>query len=117
MMAATLGVVAGIVFAWLWLWVVPWAVHWRFFRRVSALARDILKVDELRAFLGLYGKLLADTARYVGRNLAGTAVAGAPLVAFFLLAEAAPVPFFTAFVTSMMLVFCWPRLWPTRTAF
>lgn len=112
MTAAGLGVVAGILFAWLWLWVVPWAVHGRFFRSLSSLTREILKVDEPGTFWSLYKALLAETAGYVGRNLAGTIVAGLPVVALLLLVNVREIPFAAAFFLSMMVVFCWPRLWP-----
>lgn len=115
--AVTLGIVAGIVFAWLWLWVVPWTVHGRFFRGMSSMTREILKADEVNEFLKTYKVLLADTARYVGRNFAGAVVAGAPVTLIYLLVRDSAMAFLTAFMVSMMIVFCWPRLWPARPAF
>jgi len=112
----TLGVVAGIVFAWLWLWVVPWAVHGRFFRAMAALTRKILAIDDAGEFWQVYKALLGHTARYVGRNIAGTVVAGIPVVGVYILVRD-DAPFLAAFVASMLIVFCWPRLWPARTAF
>jgi hypothetical protein len=116
--AITLGLAAGIVFAWLWLWVVPWAVHGQFFRAAASLMQWIFKADELEAFLSLYGSLLKATGRYVGRNLAGTVVAGLPLMALYLITPGLLNPgFFVAFTASMTIVFFWPRLWPARPAF
>ena len=116
--AVTLGVVAGIVFAWLWLWVVPWAVHGRFFRAMASLTRKILAIDDAGEFWKVYKTLLIETARYVGRNIAGTVVAGVPVsLIYFLVPVGGFTLFFSAFVVSMMIVFCWPRLWPARTAF
>lgn len=118
MTSVTLGIAAGIVFAWLWLWVVPWAVHGVFFKRMSFLTKGILSVDEPGDFLKLYKQLLLDTARYVGRNIAGTVVAGLPLLMLALVDPGLfSLEFMVAFLASMMIVFCWPRLWPARTAF
>ena len=108
----TLGLVAGVAFGWLWLRVVPWAVHLRFWSAMTALARDILKVDDTQVFLRLYRSLLAATARYVGRNLAGTLVAGIPVLIVVLLAaplvREGEIPFLIAFVVAMTAFFLWP---------
>ena len=118
MTAITLGIAAGVVFAWLWLWVVPWAVHGQFFKSALSLVQWIFKAEELGAFASLYGSLLKATARYVGRNLAGTVVAGLPLVALYLIdPRRLTIEFLVAFTASMMIVFFWPRLWPARPAF
>ncbi len=118
MAPVTLGVAAGIAFAWLWLWVVPWAVHGKFFKAAASLVQWIFKADELGAFLSLYKSLLAATARYVGRNLAGTVVAGLPLAVLYLIdPKLLHLEFLVAFTASMMIVFFWPRLWPARPAF
>ena len=114
--SVTLGVAAGIVFAWLWLWVVPWAVHGRFFRVMGGVTREIFGVDDPQRFFSLYKILLGDTARYVGRNLAGMVVAGLPVALLVLLVDVQETPFLVAFVASMMVVFCWPRLWPAPRA-
>lgn len=110
--ACMLGVLAGIAFGWLWLLVVPWVVHRHFFSAMASLTRDILQVDDTRVFVSLYRRLLGLVARYVGRNLGGTVVASVPLVAVLLVAsrlvDDGEVPFFTAFVAAMMLVFLWP---------
>lgn len=110
--AGALGVLAGIAFGWLWLWVVPWAVHRRFWRAMSSLMREILGVEEIRAFLGLYRRLLGLVARYVGRNLGGTVVASVPLIAVLLVAsrvvDDGEVAFFAAFIVAMTVVFLWP---------
>ena len=110
--ACTLGVLAGIAFGWLWLLVVPWAVHLRFWSATTTLTRDILKVDDAGVFFGLYRNLLGAVARYVGRNLAGTLVAGIPLVAVLLIAaplvDQSEIPFFIAFMVAMMAFFLWP---------
>jgi hypothetical protein len=106
--ACTLGVAAGVAFGWLWLLVVPWAVHLRFWSAMTSLAGDILKVDDAAVFFGLYRNLLGATARYVGRNLAGTLVAGVPLVIVLLIASPSEIPFFVAFVVAMTAFFLWP---------
>lgn len=110
--AGVLGLAAGILFGWLWLRIVPWAVHRRFFPAMSGLIRELVRVEEARAFLRLYRALLGLVARYVGRNLGGTVVASLPLVV--LLAAASRViergepAFFASFVAAMMVVFLWP---------
>lgn len=108
----TLGLAAGIAFGWLWLRIVPWAVHLRFWSAMTSLAGDILKVDDARVFFGLYRNLLGATARYVGRNLAGTLVAGIPVLIVVLLAaplvREGEIPFLVAFVLAMTAFFLWP---------
>ena len=110
--AGVFGVIAGIAFGWLWLLVVPWVVHKHFWVAMSTLAREILKVDDTDVFFRLYKRLLAATARYVGRNLAGTVVAGVPIVILLLLAAPlmrdGEIPFFVAFVVAMTVFFLWP---------
>jgi len=106
--ACALGVAAGVAFGWLWLLVVPWAVHLRFWSATTALTRDILKVDDAGVFFGMYRNLLGAVARYVGRNLAGTLVAGVPLVIVLLIASPSEIPFFIAFGVAMTAYFLWP---------
>ena len=106
--ACALGIVAGVAFGWLWLLVVPWAVHLRFWSAMNTVIREILRVDEARVFFGLYRRLLADTARYVGRNLAGTVVAGLPLLAVIPFIKQTEIPFLIAFVLAMTVFFLWP---------
>jgi hypothetical protein len=115
--SAAFGVAAGLLSAWLWLWVVPWAVHRDFFAAMSSLTREVLRAEEIGSFLVAYKDLLAKTAAYVGRNLIGTLVAGVPLAAMFFIVDIAQAAFIVPFVASMMVVFCWPRLWPAAKAY
>jgi hypothetical protein len=82
--ACGLGLLAGAAFAWLWLWVVPRGTNRRFWTSMSALSREMLEVDETRAFLRLYRRLGALLAPYLARNLGGTALACLPMVALLL---------------------------------
>ena len=115
--SATLGLAAGLLFAWLWLWVVPWAVHREFFGAMSALTRQILKIDDPHAFFALYKSLLLKTVHYVGRNLAGTIVASVPPVGMYFVTDIGQPSFLVPFIAAMMVVFCWPRLWPAAKAY
>ena len=112
--AGALGVAAGAVFAWLWLRLVPWAVHLDFWAAMPLAAREVLVADDARVFFGHYRDLLGLVARYVGRNLGGALLASLPVLGILLVAARAlpggEVPFFAAFVVSMMAVFLWPAL-------
>ena len=113
----TLGVTAGLLFAWLWLWVVPWSTHRDFFVAMSGLTRRILKLDDAKEFWKVYADLLGKTVRYVGRNLAGTLVASVPVVGMYYLTDITEASFLVPFIVAMMVVFCWPRLWPAAKAY
>ena len=113
----TLGVTAGLLFAWLWLWVVPWSIHRDFFVVMSALTREIIRLDEVGSFLAAYKTLLVKTAAYVGRNVAGTLVASVPLVGMYYATDITEASFLVPFIVAMMVVFCWPRLWPAAKAY
>jgi hypothetical protein len=88
--ACGLGLLAGAAFAWLWLWLVPRGTNRCFWASMSALAREMLEVEETRAFLRLYRRLGALLAPYLARNLGGTALACVPMIAI-LLTLAAPL--------------------------
>ena len=109
---SALGAAAGVVFAWLWLWIVPWGVHRRFWAGMSSVTRDLMQVEDMRRFGSLYGSLLALVARYVGRNLAGTVIAGLPIAALLLMAwhllREDEILFFVVFALAMTAVFVWP---------
>jgi hypothetical protein len=82
--ACALGALAGAAFAWLWLRIVPPGTNRTFWSAMSDLTRRLLAVDETSEFLALYKRLAGMLARYVGRNLAGTAVACLPMIAILL---------------------------------
>lgn len=82
--ACALGAAAGIAFAWLWLRIVPPGTNRRFWSSMSGLTRGLLAAEETSEFLALYRRLAGLSARYVGRNLAGTAVACLPMIAILL---------------------------------
>ena len=115
--SVTLGIAAGLMFAWLWLWVVPWRTHREFFVAMSGLTREIIRLDEVGSFLAAYQRLLAKTAAYVGRNLAGTIVASVPVVGMYYATDITAASFLAPFMAAMMVVFCWPRLWPAAKAY
>jgi hypothetical protein len=82
--ACALGALAGLGFAWLWLRVVPPGTNRAFWSSMSQLTRRLLEVEQTGEFLRLYRQLGGLLARYVGRNLAGTLVAGLPAIAILL---------------------------------
>jgi hypothetical protein len=82
--ACALGAAAGVAFAWLWLRIVPPGTNRRFWSAMSELTRGLLAADEASEFLALYRRLAGLSARYVGRNLAGTVVACLPMIAILL---------------------------------
>lgn len=82
--ACGLGLLAGVAFAWVWLWLVPRGTNRRFWTSLSALSREMLEVDETKAFLRLYRRLGALLTPYLARNLGGTALACLPMIVLLL---------------------------------
>jgi hypothetical protein len=78
--AGALGVLAGLAFAWIWLRIVPHRIHGAYWREMAALTREMLHVEETRAFVRLYGRLGRLLGPYVARNLGGMAAACLPLI-------------------------------------
>lgn len=87
--ACALGLVSGAAFAWLWLRVVPRGTNQRYWSAMSGLLRDMLRIEETSAFLGLYKRLGILTGVYVGRNLGGAALGCLPMIVLLLTAGAA----------------------------
>ena len=97
--ACLLGALAGLAFAWLWLCIVPRGTNRRFWSALSALTREMLRVDEAAALFALYRRLGGLLGRYLARNLGGTLVACLPMIA--ILVVAAPLlPERTAWCSS-----------------
>lgn len=132
-----LGVMAGGAFAWVWLRIVPPGTNRRFWSALSAAMREMLRVEETRAFIRLYGHLGKLLGPYLARNVGGTLLACLP-VALILVFLAAPVfeawdataervtltpdvnplrpflsdieaAFFAVFALSMGVAMLWPR--------
>lgn len=82
--AGGLGVLAGLGFAWLWLRVVPPGTNRRFWSALSGLTREMLQLEAFDTLLALYRRLGRLAGGYVGRNLAGIAIACLPMLAILL---------------------------------
>lgn len=88
--ACALGAMAGGAFAWIWLRIVPPGTNRRFWSAMSAATREMLRVEDTRVFLRLYGQLARLLGPYLARNLGGALLACMPM-ALILAFLAAPV--------------------------
>ncbi|OGA71327.1 MAG: hypothetical protein A3G81_31130 [Betaproteobacteria bacterium RIFCSPLOWO2_12_FULL_65_14] len=87
--ACALGLAAGAAFAWVWVALVPPGTNKRYWTSMSALTRDMLRVDAGGEFLRLYKRLGVMTGGYLARNLGAAALGCLPVVVILLTAAAA----------------------------